>query len=285
MSKQIDDKWTAWAIHNIGRGCNSYLILQKLIDKGFGHSSIIERLGIYFPEVNLEHLFNLGKCTSSSISVDRPDYLKLDSLIPHVQDQYDVKRINCNKLTLYKIENFMTEEECAEISDVIRMNCRPSTVYGIHREGFRTNYSSDLAFVNSPLVTRIDLRIARCLGICLPYSESIQGQLYTVGQEFKSHTDYFEAYQDRKELLLRGQRTWTFMIYLTETKSGGSTNFVRVRQSFLPKIGTALAWNNLYSNGRPNLSSIHCGMPVKLGEKIIITKWFREKGQGKMFYR
>jgi prolyl 4-hydroxylase len=37
----------------------------------------------------------------------------------------------------------------------------------------------------------------------------------------------------------------------------------------------ALFWNNLTAEGQPNPGTLHQGMPVKAGDKAIITKWFR----------
>jgi prolyl 4-hydroxylase len=44
-------------------------------------------------------------------------------------------------------------------------------------------------------------------------------------------------------------------------------------------------WNNLRPDGTVNPDTLHAGMPVLAGHKIIITKWFRERGSGPMFYR
>jgi prolyl 4-hydroxylase len=46
----------------------------------------------------------------------------------------------------------------------------------------------------------------------------------------------------------------------------------------------AVFWNNLHSDGSSNRDTLHCGLPVEAGHKIIITKWFREKGASPMFY-
>jgi len=89
----------------------------------------------------------------------------------------------------------------------------------------------------------------------------------------------------KKDPSIRGQRTWTFMIYLNDVDEGGHTSFPRAFCSSAPKTGTALVWNNLYSPatspnagdwGRENPFSSHCGMPILRGEKYILTKWFKE---------
>jgi prolyl 4-hydroxylase len=120
------------------------------------------------------------------------------------------------------------------------------------------------------------------LGFNASYSEPIQAQWYNKNQEFKPHTDYFEPNSKEFDLhaKVRGQRTWTFMIYLNNTLAGGATEFIRVNKAFSPKRGRAVIWNSLTVEDKENIESMHCGSPVKDGFKVIITKWFRLKGQG-----
>ena len=77
-----------------------------------------------------------------------------------------------------------------------------------------------------------------------------------------------------------GQRTWTVMIYLNDVQEGGQTIFHRLGKCYQPKAGLALAWNNLYVDGRLNRDTLHESLPVLGGTKWVITKWFRA-GQGR----
>jgi prolyl 4-hydroxylase len=107
----------------------------------------------------------------------------------------------------------------------------------------------------------------------------MQAQHYAVGQQFKGHTDYFEP--GTKEFLQyasqRGQRTWTFMLYLNDGCEGGETEFPDLKIKIQPKQGSALIWNNLLPNGRPNHLTLHQSHPIISGEKWVITKWFRDQ--------
>ena len=137
-----------------------------------------------------------------------------------------------------------------------------------------------------PLVDKVNEKIARTLGIQARYAEPIQAQRYAVGQEFKEHHDYFAPNTDIYERYAKdlGQRTWTFVVYLSDVVAGGATHFPIIETAVKPKQGCAAIWNNLHPDGRPNYASLHQGMPVVQGVKYIITKWFRERGQGAMFY-
>ena len=115
---------------------------------------------------------------------------------------------------------------------------------------------------------------------------SHQVQRYDVGQQFKPHRDCFEPGTNTYQRLagLRGNRTWTFMVYLNEDMQGGATHFTEIGQVISPKTGMALLWNNLLEDGSPNQATLHCGEPVTRGHKVIITKWFRVFGDGPVFY-
>ena len=105
----------------------------------------------------------------------------------------------------------------------------------------------------------------------------MQGQRYAVGQQFKLHTDYFEATSYAEHCARAGQRTWTAMVYLNTPAAGGATRF-KVLDKIVPaEAGKLLCWNNLLPDGRPNGATLHQGMKVRTGVKYIITKWFRER--------
>ena len=102
----------------------------------------------------------------------------------------------------------------------------------------------------------------------------------------KPHWDYYEPGTNLFERYagVRGNRTWTFMVYLNDEMVGGATRFTRLGLAFKPKLGMALFWNNLKPDGSPNPATMHCGEPVISGVKVIITKWFRVNGYGPVFY-
>jgi prolyl 4-hydroxylase len=142
---------------------------------------------------------------------------------------------------------------------------------------YRTSETCDLDS-NDPVVAEVDRRICNLLGIPPAHGEPIQGQRYGVGQEFKAHTDTFEpgGYDFYVHTAETGQRTWTAMVYLNEPEDGGATRFKTIGKTIRPEPGKLLAWNNLGSDGQPNLATLHQGMKVRRGIKYIITKWFRE---------
>lgn len=197
----------------------------------------------------------------------------------------DVKRVLTSKAQVYVWENFLTSEECAQIVELTNSNLQKSTISsGVSDEyhGFRTSKTCMLHEFDEPIIHDVELRMSKALGISLKWSEPNQAQKYAVGQEFKAHTDYFEPGADEYNEFcnVMGQRTWTFMIYLNEGCKGGNTRFRKLDKSFTPKTGRAVIWNSLTVEGDPNPFTIHHGMKVHEGEKFVITKWFRDKGEG-----
>ncbi len=160
---------------------------------------------------------------------------------------------------------------------LIRGNRRRSTTADEGVSKFRTSTTCELDTLGDSIVNDIDRRICQYLGIDPRNSEPIQGQWYEVGQEFKAHTDYFDPTSPTFEQHIgdRGQRTWTFMIYLNTTREGGSTFFPELDMDFQPQAGTALIWNNRDTSGALNPSTVHHGTKVHAGYKAVITKWFR----------
>jgi prolyl 4-hydroxylase len=197
-----------------------------------------------------------------------------------------IARMATDKAQIYTIDDFLSGAECDALVRIIDQHLRPSTVTieGTDK-AFRTSRTCDLSLLRSPVVTAIDEKISRTLGIHQAFAEGNQAQRYDVGQEFKAHTDYFEPGTDEFATHggRQGNRTWTFMVYLNEGMEGGGTRFFALDRTFMPKKGQAVVWNNLHPDGTPNGETLHAGTPVTRGHKVIITKWFRARGEGPMF--
>jgi prolyl 4-hydroxylase len=190
------------------------------------------------------------------------------------------QRVPNRKLDLLIKRDFLSAEECAAVIARIDAKRRPSDLadHELDDPYFRTSETCDLP-PDDPVIAALDQRIATYAGLDPRHGETMQGQRYAVGQEFKLHTDYFEpggaGYQQYCQV--SGQRTWTVMIYLNKPDDGGATRFKQIDKIIQPEVGKLLAWNNLDAQGRPNPATLHQGMKVRRGVKYIITKWYREK--------
>lgn len=189
---------------------------------------------------------------------------------------------------IYTIDNFLSSDECQDIVDIARKTLKRSmvTIHGekFHHvyDEFRTSKSGDLYLADADIAHRIDLKICKLMGISPKHSEPIEAQWYDVNQEFRPHYDWFPEDSPGFEAYVQhlGQRTWTVMIYLNDVEQGGQTLFTELLLACDPKPGMAVIWNNLKKDGSPNPATMHWGRPVEEGYKVIVTKWFREKGKG-----
>lgn len=189
------------------------------------------------------------------------------------------------------IPNFLTEDQCKELIELGRPHVKGSTSFnsGSGSEQYSDHRTSKHTFLNrkcTPLVTKIEERVAEQTGFPLENQEGVQIAHYIPGQHFRAHWDYFDdRIAGTKQTLSRGgNRVFTFMIYLNTIPEGygGETHFTRAGMSVRPELGKACLWPNMiYStDGRSTMldeSTIHEGRtPIAPHEKWIATIWVRE---------
>jgi prolyl 4-hydroxylase len=279
--RALDDSWRAWLAENLRRGCDAEELMGILLKHEFSVASIRESMGVFYP-------VGAPLAGSGAGTVSSPADFQAIARPPLLQRGHPgLQRVPTDKLQLYTIDDCLGPDECDALIEVINKHLRPSTVTTESTDKyFRTSRTCDLNALQDPLVAMIDEKIARTLGIRRKYAEPNQAQRYDVGQQFKAHTDYFEPGTDEFAEFggERGNRTWTFMVYLNEGMKGGGTRFLAIDKTFEPRKGQAVVWNNLYPDGTPNYNTLHSGLPVLEGHKIITTMWFRALGTGPMFF-
>jgi len=181
---------------------------------------------------------------------------------------------------VYALDGFLDGALCDALASLVRQHLRPSSTT-TDAPNYRTSTTCDLELVEDArgLTRIVDRRISEATGIVVSSGEGLQGQRYLPGEKFDRHFDYFVPGTDCYERFARahGQRTWTVMVYLSDVLSGGATRFLRLGFGVVPKKGMALAWNNLDRFGQPNPWTEHAGEPLGAGEKVIVTKWFRQE--------
>lgn len=200
----------------------------------------------------------------------------------HLSKNTLAQKIPNEFLDFYVIQNFLSPDDCDLLIKLIDQDSVPSQLYiGTEQEGFRTSSSCNLN-PHDPNVKAIQNRVSDALGLKEQHSETLQGQRYEVGQQFKDHHDFFHIEQDYWQLERNngGQRSWTAMIYLNDDLEGGTTEFPDARLGVRPLKGMLATWNNMKADGTQNPYSLHSGKPVTKGCKYIVTKWFRQNKWG-----
>jgi prolyl 4-hydroxylase len=190
-----------------------------------------------------------------------------------------VKRAKTDLAQIYYAPDYFTDEECQTLVNLIDANRRPSTLLApAQRNDYRTSESCDLDRW-APEVRAVDERICALLGVDPVNGETLQGQRYSVGQQFLAHADYFHESQAYWPAMKAsgGQRTWTAMAYLNDVEEGGATWFPHAGIRVKPRKRMLVIWNNMAADGSPNEYTLHEGMAVLAGTKYVVTKWYREQ--------
>jgi prolyl 4-hydroxylase len=130
----------------------------------------------------------------------------------------------------------------------------------------------------TPLLATLESRLAQLTNWPITHGEGIQILRYQPGQQYKPHFDWFDPIEPGSTSHLKngGQRVGTTVVYLSLPKLGGRTSFPEVGLEVAPTLGGAIFFNNVDFLGVPDPLSLHAGMPVEHGEKIVATYWQRE---------
>lgn len=215
-----------------------------------------------------------------------PDKVALLRTGAHVRRRLDanprVRRLDTDRAEIWYVADFLYPEYCAATIRMIDRTAQPSAVldHG-ETEVWRTSSSGNVE-AGDPLVVRIEGLIDSLLGIPHAWGETMQGQRYEAGQEFKHHLDLFWTRADywKQEAKNGGQRSITAMVFLNDVDEGGTTCFTNLGIDIPPQRGGLLIWNNNKPDGTPNEQTMHAGRPVIKGTKYIVTKWYRSRKWG-----
>ena len=212
-----------------------------------------------------------------------PDQAALARLGKRVRARLDanpqIHKLPVEDAEIYAMGGFLSTGECFRLKAMIDGVAQPSTLFeGASVPGYRTSDSGNLDR-HDPYVKMIERRIDDLLGIEPDWGETVQGQRYAPGQQYKAHNDWFHPgtkywQQERKR---GGQRSWTAMMFLNDVDEGGQTHFINAGVTVTPQKGALLTWNNALPDGLPNEATLHAGLPPVKGTKYILTKWYRTR--------
>lgn len=181
------------------------------------------------------------------------------------------------------LANVLTAAECDALIETALPELRRADVVdsdhgGSYIDARRTSELTILKRGASPLLARIDQRIARITGIPVERGEPLQVMRYGVGAEYQPHHDYFElsVRGQAAHIAYAGQRVASLVIYLNDVEAGGETVFPEVGLSVAPAKGSAVYFAYTDAQSRCDPLSFHGGTPVVRGEKWIATRWLRE---------
>lgn len=277
MVVKLDSDWRNWLAENVDRGCRVETIVSAMVGAGFeetaADSAVKRALGgetarPIAPEPNPEYVYD--ECPVSS-----------DNIIhAHDRDVRVLTRVRRPQVVLFG--DVLSADECDRMVERSRHRLtRSTTVNGAtgadETIANRTSEGTVFARGEDEFIDRLDRRTSALMNSPLDHGEGLQILRYGVGGEYRPHFDYFppEDPGSWQHVATAGQRVSTLIVYLNEVEAGGATAFPEAGLSVTPKKGDALYFR--YRNGVGQLDPLtrHCGEPVIVGEKWIMTKWMR----------
>ncbi|HZG10293.1 MAG TPA: 2OG-Fe(II) oxygenase [Allosphingosinicella sp.] len=123
--------------------------------------------------------------------------------------------------------------------------------------------------LENPAVHALNRRIAAASGTAAEQGEPLQILRYAVGGEYKPHYDSIPGFAN--------QRVLTMLVWLNEEYEGGETWFPEPKLALKGQAGDAVLFRNAGEDGRRDPLSAHAGLPVTAGEKLIASRWIRQR--------
>jgi prolyl 4-hydroxylase len=176
------------------------------------------------------------------------------------------------EVMLYR--QLFSADECDYLLEVARPLFQPSTVNtgsgGVVRDPIRTSDGATIDWmIEDPAVHALNRRLAAVSGTDAGQGEALQILRYRAGQEYRPHYDFVRASDN--------QRVLTALVWLNEGYAGGATRFVKTGLSVTGQRGDCLLFRNALSDRSVDPLSEHAGLPVTAGEKLLASRWIRER--------
>ena len=173
-----------------------------------------------------------------------------------------------------ELENVISESVCNDLIEISKNRLKKSKINSTKEEtNIRTSSSMFFEREENQTINEVEDIASYIMGIGKEHGEGIQILNYQVGQEFKSHFDYFKEGTRPAE----NNRISTLIFYLNDVEEGGETTFPNLNISVRPKKGNAVYFEYFYDEKELNEKTLHTGNPVVKGEKWAATQWMRRK--------
>lgn len=184
---------------------------------------------------------------------------------------------------IFAVEGFLPDAVCDWLKDRATAVTEPALVYDPdtgegRRESVRTNAAAQFALERMDVVLAVAReRIARAAGLPVPGLEWTQVLHYAVGQTFDWHVDWLDPALPgyAADLIARGQRIATCLVFLNDDFEGGETAFEAGGLRHRGRKGDALLWANTLPDGSIDRRTRHAGLPPTSGEKWVLSQWLR----------
>jgi len=284
MNQPITPELRQWIVEQANAGFSRDAVLAAMVASGWQQPVALAALNVTWKEPAPEAVQPVPTVRREGATGARLPDLDL-SRSPRQIDAGDrmVDVIaSLNQPRVVVLGNLLSAEECDALIESARPQLARSLTVATKTGGEELNpdrTSSGMFFTRgqTPVVARVEARIARLVNWPVENGEGFQVLHYRPGAEYKPHYDYFDPGEPGTPTILKrgGQRLATLVMYLSEPARGGGTTFPDAGLEVAPVRGNAVFFN--YDRPHPSTRTLHGGAPVIEGEKWVATKWLRER--------
>lgn len=174
-------------------------------------------------------------------------------------------------------DNLFTDDECNYLIGAATRLLKPSVVVDPESGKYvphpiRTSDGAAFPWASEvPVIHALNRRLAAASQTDEECGEPLQILRYRPGEQYRPHHD---AVTDDN------QRIVTMLVYLNADYVGGETSFIQSGLKLRGKTGDALFFRNADGAGRPDPAALHAGLPVTEGEKLLASRWIRQRAFG-----
>ena len=221
---------------------------------------------------SMAHPFTPASTVNAAFSSRNVKFHSIDHTYPGIQQLHTSPDI-------WKVDNFLTPQECRDIIHLARPRLAPCLVKNedtgkVEPDPSRTSTNANLPQSLLPSVT---VKVCQLLQCPSPnHLEIFQVLRYTAGQTFVPHTDGFHGPIDACGFEQSG-RLVTLFCYLKTMPdgAGGETRFTQLDEnvSITPKEGQAVVHFPNTVDLVEDVRTEHESVPVEQGEKWLFVTW------------
>jgi prolyl 4-hydroxylase len=283
MGIQATPELLRWVDEQLGRGCIPAEMIDAMITVGHTRGFAEEVIGRASGKKRIAPVDTADAADDGTNKVPEPLSASLASGVSSLDidgHRVDVL-VNIHHPRIIVFGHLFTDDECDALIEASRPKlARSETVNresgGTEFNAARTSEGTYFFHDASPLVERLNKRIAQVTRWPLAHGEPLQILHYDVGAEYQPHYDYFSPEDPGTPTLLAhgGQRVATLITYLNTPAAGGATVFPDIGLEVAAIRGHAVFFS--YDRPQPVSRALHGGTPVTAGEKWIATRWMRE---------
>jgi prolyl 4-hydroxylase len=284
-NQTVTDELRKWIVEQAEAGCRPDDVLEAMKKAGWDEEVALdameETLRARLDELGPRKGRTAQQPLPPAVPVPNPDFDETKGPVITVDGHPVCVLMSMAEPRVMVFGGLLTEAECDQMVALSKPRLARSETVDNATGGSEVNAArtSDGMFFErgeTPLIERIERRIAALVRWPLVNGEGLQILRYRPGAEYKPHHDYFDPVHPGTAKILErgGQRVGTVVMYLNTPEGGGATTFPDVGLVVAPVKGNAVFFS--YDKAHVSTKTLHGGAPVTAGEKWVATKWMRE---------